>query len=218
MAREARAQLARRVLLARAPDLGETLGLGEEVRRHQHQAAEAMVRHAAGVMSGDTAAVAVAEQDAARKPIASSSFGTTSTASALHVVERTRQRDRRTTARSRCANRRKRRCRCAPRAPRKCAPRADRAEALMQHDDGRRRAGGGGADPCNISSDAPSRVEGGPWSASYGRSGLSFALAPATGSTLIPQLEPLDLAGRRLRQRLHDLDPARISSTGRPAA
>ena len=53
--------------LAGADDLGEAHVLGEEMRRDQHEAAHAVILHAARIDRRDRGAVAVAEQKAALK-------------------------------------------------------------------------------------------------------------------------------------------------------
>src|SRR6266852_9503431 len=60
-----RAQVGGVVGLTHARDLRDAELLGEEVGRHQHQATDPMVLHAAGVEGGDRCAVAVAKQNAA---------------------------------------------------------------------------------------------------------------------------------------------------------
>ena len=66
-----RASRARRSVVSYAvtcvADFREAFRLDEEMRRHQHQSAHAMILHAAGVAGRDGRAVTVAEQNAARK-------------------------------------------------------------------------------------------------------------------------------------------------------
>ena len=95
--------------------------LGEEMRRDQHEAAHAMILHAAGIYRRDRGAVAVAEQEAAlksdgvehaRQHVAASSLRNDVVRGSCPAA----------TGRSRRANRRTRRRRSPPRSRRETSP------------------------------------------------------------------------------------------------
>ena len=137
------AQIAGLVGLARLLDGGDAHVLGEEMRRDQHQAADAVILMAAGIDRGDGSAVAVADQQSALEADGVEQSRQRFARLVVHVGERARQRDR---ARFPVTGARIDENAAAGRGLQlvgKIAPQTDAAEAFVQQHQRRRRSGRG---------------------------------------------------------------------------
>ena len=168
-----------------AGDLGKAHVLGEEMRRDQHQTADAMILDGAGIDRGNRGAVAVPEQQTAAEIDGGEHAREHIARLLVHEGDRARQlrRRRAAIARARIGEHAGagRRGKPAGKAP----PHVHAAQALMQQHEGRRGSGGG---PIMRYSSRMSPRSRKPWSASV------MVVAPA----IRPQLA----SSARLSQNL----------------
>src|SRR5262249_28426049 len=135
------AQIARLVILSGLADLGETHVLGEEMRRHEHEAAHAMILHAAGINGRNRSAVAIAEEDAALEANSGQHLRQPVNCPFVHEAPRAGQLAGARFAVTGAGIDEHARARGGRKLFGQSAPKPDAAKALMQHDDGRRLGG-----------------------------------------------------------------------------
>ena len=138
-ARKPRPQIAGLIGFARLLDRGDAHVLGEEMWRHQHQAADAMILMAAGIDRRDGRAVAVTDQKPALETDRIEQARQRLARLVVHIGERPRQLHRRRLA---VAGTRIGEHAATGRflqAIGEITPQTDAAQTFMQHDDRRRR-------------------------------------------------------------------------------